>query len=184
MLTPSTANGQRDLRQMLHLQEQNHKSLLTPEQKSAQGFLTVRHTLSQLEALSEMAPQVVVRDGDTLAGYALTMPQESAALVPELAPMFRLLDSVIWKGERLGALPYYVMGQVCVSEAYRGKGVFDALYAHHRQLFQSEYALLVTEIDQNNARSMAAHKRVGFQVAHQYREDGIQWAVVVWDWRG
>ena len=92
------------------------------------------------------------------------------------------------EGLRLGSKPlsekrYYIMGQICVGATLRGQGAFDALYEKHRSLFADEYECIVTEIAENNLRSMAAHKRVGFQQVHLYFDGGTNWNVVLWDWK-
>ena len=95
-----------------------------------------------------------------------------------------------WDGEHYTAvLPrlkdrrYYVMGQVCVAKAYRGKGVFDRLYAAHREHLRHRFDACVTEISVRNPRSLRAHARVGFEELERYRDAADEWVVVIWDLR-
>ncbi len=64
---------------------------------------------------------------------------------------------------------------------YRGQGVFDLLYAHHRQLFARQYDFVITEIATRNQRSQRAHERVGFETINTYRDELDEWNVVVMD---
>jgi len=93
--------------------------------------------------------------------------------------MFERLDAnAEVKGRR-----YYVMGQICVAKAYRGQGVFDRLYAAHREHLRHRFDACVTEISVRNPRSLRAHARVGFEELERYRDAADEWVVVIWDLR-
>jgi GNAT superfamily N-acetyltransferase len=177
------AASRSDLQDILALQGQNLRDRVSPEEATREGFVTVSHTLDVLERMHALAPSVIARQGDALAGYALMMPLEAREAVPALAPMFTQFDALTWQGRALSASRYYVMGQVCVAQAFRGQGVFDALYRGHRDAYAPRYDFMLTEIATRNTRSMRAHARVGFQVLHTYRDALDEWAVVLWDWR-
>jgi GNAT superfamily N-acetyltransferase len=174
-----------ELEQILELQRQNHITQVTPEQARAQGFVTAQHSLESLTGMHALAPSVVARavPGGQLAGYALTMLREARALVPILEPMFQLLESLSWRGAPLAELDYYVMGQICVAEPFRGQGLLDALYRGHELHYAQRFELLVTEISTRNERSLRAHRRVGFEAVQRYRDSADEWLVVAWDWR-
>jgi len=166
--------------QILALQALNHSSVLAADVASQQGFLTVRHDPALLSRMNAAYPSVIAQCGDELAGYCLVMPPSFAVDIPVLAPMFALLKTLSWRGEPLSSLRWFVMGQVCVAEAYRGQGVFDGLYAQLRAVCRADFDLVVTEIALRNTRSMRAHERVGFQIMHRYFDplNGEDWAVV------
>ncbi|HEX5748485.1 MAG TPA: GNAT family N-acetyltransferase [Archangium sp.] len=184
-MTPSTAprtclvTRREELEQILQLQAANLRDHVSPEQAVSQGFLTVAHTLDVLERMHALAPSVIAKDGDTLAGYALVMPVEARAFVPILEPLFQLLETLSWRGRPLREYRYYVMGQVCVAEAWRGQGVFDALYREHRASYGARFDCTVTEVATRNTRSMRAHTRAGFEPIKTYRDATDEWAVVV-----
>ena len=76
------------------------------------------------------------------------------------------------------------MGQICVAENYRGKGVFDSLYQKHKELNGSSYDLCVTSVSTRNKRSMRAHERVGFEIVHTFRDQTDEWNILVWNLKG
>ncbi|MFO0578066.1 MAG: GNAT family N-acetyltransferase [Polyangia bacterium] len=159
-----------DLRAILELQRSNRAH-------SADGFVTVEHTEAILRAMHRELPHVVARDDDGgLAGYALSMAPSCRVLLPILEPMFARIEESRERRERLGR--YYVMGQICVAERFRGCGVFDALYAEHRARFAGSYDACVTEISVRNPRSLRAHARVGFVEELRYRDATDDWVVV------
>jgi predicted GNAT superfamily acetyltransferase len=160
-------NNDRDLEQILLLQKQNRAY-------TADGFVTVNHTLDILRAFHSVMPSVVARRNDQVIGYALSMPREASALVPVLGPMFQRLDTM----PVLNNQSWYVMGQICVAEAWRGQGLFDRMYAEHRRHFAGQYDWLITEIALRNPRSLKAHARVGFVEIDQYRDATDDWSVV------
>src|SRR5581483_9107971 len=106
MPTVGVVRDDRDLEQILALQAKNVVA-------TADGFVTVRHTLPILRAMHAEMPSVVARDerGDVVA-YALAMPRSARASLPILTTMFARLDA----NQALAGLRWYVMGQVCVDE--------------------------------------------------------------------
>jgi predicted GNAT superfamily acetyltransferase len=162
----------RDYEQILALQGLNHADAIG---HAADGFVSLTHTVALLHAVRGPYRHVIAREGDVLAGYALVMQRDSGALFPELGPMFATAE------RGLGVQPFFVMGQVCVAQAFRGKGVFDGLYAALRAQMREHFPLVVTEVAKVNTRSMDAHRRVGFRPLAS-NDPASEWVVVAWDW--
>jgi GNAT superfamily N-acetyltransferase len=185
----TVARSTDDLRGILDLQRKNLAQSVSAAEAVAQGFVTVSHTLDSLQAMHALAPSIVARAPSLagaveVVGYALMMPREARVLVPILEPMFELLSALSWRGRPLSTLRYYVMGQVCVAKAFRGQGVFDALYQGHAAAYAGRFDLIVTEVALRNTRSLRAHERVGFEPLHRYRDDVDDWQIVGWDFGG
>ncbi len=174
-----------DLRGLLALQQRNQVRNLSPDEQREQGFVTLTYTFEQMKRMHEAAPTVIAKDGDEVVAYAITTVPDVRADVPELAALFDLIDTLPYEGKPLAEYPYYVVGQVCVDSRYRGQGLFDGLYAHHKALYQDRYRLFITDISARNARSLRAHQRVGFRSIHSFHEPTANetWEVVVWDWQ-
>jgi GNAT superfamily N-acetyltransferase len=170
--------------QIAELQAANLRSALTPEEAASQGFLTVRHDLGVLRRMNETAPGVIAKDGDQVVGYALVMPREFAVDVPILAPLFRMLEALAWRGVPLRDSPrWFVMGQICIAESHRGRGIFDGLYRAMADAYRDRYDFTVTEVAARNTRSLRAHARAGFRTLHVYPDatTGEDWHVIVLD---
>ncbi|NML23405.1 GNAT family N-acetyltransferase [Pseudoflavitalea sp. G-6-1-2] len=178
----TTVSSEKELEQILQLQQQNLRYNISAETSQSQGFVSLSHSLSDLQKLHEASPSIIAKDGDIMAGYALTQTRECRYLMSDLEPMFALLDEVSWKGKSLRDSKFYVMGQICVAEAYRGQGVFDKLYQQHKITYGASFDCIVTEIATRNLRSMRAHERVGFKIIHTHLDELDEWAVVAWDW--
>lgn len=183
MLQAVQVSTENELQQILLLQQQNLRGATSAAEEKEQGFVTVRHSLKILQQMHALEPSIIVKDNDHLAAYALVMPRECRTIVPELVPMFEGLDKIEYKGKSLNQYNFYVMGQVCVAAAYRGKGIFDMLYRQHHQALQHKYDFVITEIATRNTRSMRAHERVGFITLHVHSDELDEWAVVIWDWQ-
>ncbi|MEP7372142.1 MAG: GNAT family N-acetyltransferase [Chitinophagaceae bacterium] len=183
MLQSTLTSTRKDLQQILQLQEENLIQHINETEMKSQGFVTLRHDLGILKEMHTLAPTVVIKDDDTVVAYALTMLQECRQLMPALEPMFSLLQKLSWNGKPLTAYSFYVMGQICIAKQFRGQGLFDELYSHHRKTYQSQFDLFITEISTRNQRSIRAHERVGFKTIHTHRDDLDEWAVVGWDWK-
>jgi ribosomal protein S18 acetylase RimI-like enzyme len=133
--------------------------------------------------MNKSVPQIIAKDGDVLVGYALVMPESFRFDIPILTAMFDMLDELEYKGKLIKNTSYYAMGQICVAEAYRGKGIFDKLYTKHKTELSDRFELCVIEISKRNLRSLAAHKRVGFEIIQEYFDANYLelWEVVAWD---
>jgi L-amino acid N-acyltransferase YncA len=173
-----------EVRQILELQAANLPAALTPGTMAREGFVTVRHEASVLQRMSETAPAIVAKAAGRVVGYALVMPRSFANDVPILRPLFALLDALSWKGVSLRSNPrWFVMGQICIAEGYRGAGIFDGLYRTMADVYGDRFDFTVTEVAARNTRSLKAHARVGFQTLHVYPDPstGEEWHVLALD---
>ncbi len=184
-MTITTVQSEADVLGILELQRANLRRNLPADVQANQGFVTVEHDPAVLMRMNQAAPSIVAKDGDRIVGYALTMLPDFGADVPELLPLFALMDTLMYKGKPVGDYAYYVMGQVCVADGYRGQQVFDRLYQHHRAVYEGQYQLLITDISEKNTRSLRAHARVGFEPLHSFHDStlGETWVIVAWDWQ-
>jgi predicted GNAT superfamily acetyltransferase len=172
------SNGGSDLDGILALQRANLRTRLAEETALNSGFVTVEHTREILAQMHTSGASVVARSGELVVGYALTMTQECRRLLPVLEPMFERFGELTYAGRALADWSYYVMGQICVATAQRGSGIFDALYAAHREHFASRYQLLLTEISARNQRSLRAHARVRFTELTRFVDATDEWVIV------
>ncbi len=75
------------------------------------------------------------------------------------------------------------MGQICISEAFRGQGIFEKLYLKHKEIYSGKFDICLTEVSVRNKRSMKAHERVGFQTIHTFKDKTDDWNILLWDWK-
>jgi GNAT superfamily N-acetyltransferase len=180
----TTVSNADEVRQIFELQAANLPSAITPDTMASQGFVTVRHDLGVLARMNETAPAIIAKDADRVVGYALVMPREFADDVPILKPLFHMLDTLSWRGVLLRDQPrWFVMGQICIADGYRGLGIFDGLYRAMAEKYRDRYDFTITEVAARNTRSLRAHARAGFRVLHVYQDAaaGEEWHVIVLD---
>ncbi len=183
-VTITTITTDEEITQLLDLQYKNLARNNSCQTIESQGFVTVEHTFELLKAMSDAAPQTIATDGDLVVGYALVMLKEFRQAIPMLEPMFLKLPHILYEDYPLSAHRYYIMGQICIAEAYRGQGLFDRLYQEQRNQLAGRFDLCVTEVANHNPRSMKAHVRVGFESVYEYvATSGKTWSVIVWDFR-
>lgn len=183
MITIVNSSTTKELEGVLELQKQNLKKDLSPEQIKEQGFVTVSHSLDDLEKMHQHEPNIIAKDGELVIAYVLAMTEQSKNDIPRLVEMYESFDQIQYQGKPVSSFSYVVVGQVCVSQNYRGKGLFDQCYHAYKEYFKSKYDFAITEIATINLRSMNAHKRIGFEVIHTYTDgSAVEWNVVIWDW--
>jgi GNAT superfamily N-acetyltransferase len=176
-----------EVRQILELQAANLASALAPETIASQGFVTVRHDPAVLRRMNDVAPAIIAKAGDRVVGYALVMPREFSADVPVLGPLFAMFDALAWNGSPLRDNPrWFVMGQICIADGYRGRGIFDGLYRSMAECYRDRFDFVVTEVAARNTRSRRAHARVGFRTLHVYPDatTNEEWHIIALDLSG
>jgi hypothetical protein len=183
MITYTTSKTNIDLEQILELQKQNLATGLTAEQIASQGFVTVSHSFQDLLTMNAIEEHVIGKDNERVIAYLLAMTVRSRLDIPMLLPLFEKFAQVEYQNKKVADWRYIVVGQACVAEGYRGKGVFDECYNAYRNQFKDRYDFAITEINKRNQRSINAHKRIGFETIHEYQApDGEEWSIVLWKW--
>jgi ribosomal protein S18 acetylase RimI-like enzyme len=172
-----------DLAGILQLQQANLPVNLSNDEMRQQGFVTVQHSMADLQQMHRYEKNIIAKDGENIAGYLLCMTEHSKADIPVLVPMFDIFDEIVFNGKLVAEYRYIVVGQVCIGKAYRGQGLLDKCYTAYRNHFISRYDFAITEIATSNQRSINAHKRIGFKEVHRYTDPRqTEWSIVVWEW--
>ena len=128
MITIVNSSTTKELEGVLELQKQNLKKDLSPQQIKEQGFVTVSHSLDDLEKMHQHEPNIIAKDGELVIAYVLAMTEQSKNDIPRLVEMYESFDQIQYQGKPVSSFSYVVVGQVCVSQNYRGKGLFDQCY--------------------------------------------------------
>lgn len=184
MITYTTAQTEQNLLGIISLQQKNLARNLDADEIKEQGFVTVVHSLSDLEKMNAIEQHVIAKRGEMVVAYLLAMTAASKNDIPVLIPMFEMFEQIDYQGKPVSAYQYIVVGQVCVDKSCRGQGVLDACYAEYKKQFQPKYDFAITEIATSNQRSLNAHKRIGFTELHRYTApDGEEWSIVVWGFK-
>lgn len=184
MISIAISSSIKDLEGIIALQKQNLKKDLSPAEIKEQGFVTVSHTLDDLNKMHKHEPNIIAKDGDKVIAYVLGMTEQSKNDIPRLVEMYESFDHILYQGKSVAAYQYIVVGQVCVDKNYRGQGLFDKCYRAYKEQFSADFDFAITEIASINLRSMNAHKRIGFEVINTYVDSTyVEWNVVVWDWK-
>lgn len=164
----------RELQQILSLQQKNLITKIASGEKEKEGFVTVSHTLELLREMNAACPHILAKDQDKVVGYALCMHPRFGNDIEVLKPMFNEIATVMPKAE-----PYMVMGQICIDKEYRRRGIFRKLYQTMRNTIQPDFNSIITEVDATNLRSLEAHYAVGFKDLKTYSAGGQDWKLIV-----
>ena len=179
----STQHKQQENTNTISLQKKNLKQNISPEEKDAEGFVTMVFTMPMLQQFHELAPSIIIKDDSTVVAYAIVLLQQGRKAYPGLEPMFVNFEKLTWKSKPLYDYKFYAMGQICIDKAYRSKGLFDMLYQKHKEIYKEQFDFIITEISASNFRSLKAHKRIGFEIINTFRDAMDEWNVALWDWK-
>ena len=164
------------------LQDQNLKKNLSNADTEAEGFVTAEYSIEFLQTLHQQSPSIIAKDEALVVGYALVALKSIRYQHELLADLFDNIDKIEYKGQLLKKSNYVVVGQLCVAKNYRGVGLVQQMYQHFKTSLSEKYNYCLTDIAENNPRSLKAHLKTGFQVVDTLHYGGIQWDIVLWDW--
>ena len=173
MISYKQAETREELIEILDLQLRNLPDSISAQERSAEGFVTVRHELDILQDMNEKCPHSLAIKDDKLIGYALSMHPDFSRSIQILKPMFRVIDEVI-----PDSVTYLVMGQICIDKPFRRQGIFKGLYSFMKEKFKNEFDWIITEVDTKNQRSLLAHKNIGFKQLYSYSCSGTDWELI------
>lgn len=146
MLTYKPAESTEELQGILDLQQANLQQNISEFEKTAQGFVTVHHSMPQLAEMNVIAPHLIAKDGEKVADYILAMTKASKDLIPVLVPMFRQFENLNFQGKPVAEANYLVIGQICVGKDYRGQGIFDRMYEFYREHFSDRFDFAIPRL--------------------------------------
>lgn len=176
MIAYKQAQYIRELEQILALQKSNLPIHISAEEMAKEGFVTVEHDIQLLKRMNDLCPHTIAVLDNEVVGYALSMHPIFENEIEVLIPLFNAIPL-----EYKLAKNFMVMGQICVSKAHRGKGIFRGLYHQMKKFIPQTYPNIITSIDVKNQHSYAAHKAIGFKDAGMYHSKGTSWYLVVFE---
>ena len=164
----------KELHQILELQQKNLFDNIPDENRRHEGFVTVVHTFDLLKKMNAACQHIIAKDNDKLVGYALCMPPLFSAAIAVLKPMFFEIETINPKPST-----YIAMGQICIDIDYRKQGIFRNLYETMRDSLKPEFDAIITEVDAKNIRSLNAHYAIGFKHLKSYNSGGQDWELII-----
>jgi hypothetical protein len=186
MISITTVQSEEDVLGILALLQANLRQNLSLDMQTSGGYLSIEYQPDLLRRMNQVAPSIIAKDSASkVVGYALMTLPEFAPEVPDVDDLVSKINILEYKGKPLRNYTYYIMGQVCVADGFRGQNIFDRMYNKHRELYVDRYQLLITCISNKNARSLRAHARVGFETVHSFNNSASDetWHIVLWDWQ-
>ncbi len=183
MIYSGVVSSNDELEQIHKMNQQNLKQNISAEQIEKEGFVSWLYSVELLKKMHSLAPSIIAKEGSAVIGYALTTLREAGKFHADLFTMIENLGEVKFQNKALMSHSFYFMGQVCIAKAYRGKGVFDLLYEQHKKVYKNQFDFILTEVSTANYRSLKAHKRIGFETVHTYKDSMDEWQVIVWNWK-
>jgi ribosomal protein S18 acetylase RimI-like enzyme len=182
MVQISKAASEADLIGIQVLQKANLKKIISELEATNEGFVTAEYSLELLKAMHKYRASVIAKDGDRVVGYALVTTKDIYGQHDLIDDLLNVLDKINFASKPLKETQYVLVGQLCVGKGYRGIGLVQKMYNYFKESYATEYEYLITDVADNNPRSLKAHIKSGFQIIHSINYDGVRWDIVLWDW--
>jgi ribosomal protein S18 acetylase RimI-like enzyme len=164
------------------LQNRNLKQNLAKEEVEHEGFVTAEYSIPLLKIMNEEEPSVIAKEGDKVIGYALVVTKAIYGRHVLLDNLVNVVNRQTYTGISLEDENYAISGQLCVAKSHRGQGIVDRMYQFFRQQLSGRYKYLVTDVDDQNPRSLKAHIKSGFEKIGTLEYGGSRWHILLWDW--
>lgn len=173
--------GEADVESVLQLQKENLGRVLSEEEREQQGFVTFETSPETLQDIVRCEGVVVAKINSRVVGYIIPVTPERASTMAFFESYLRLLETLRYHNKPVTEYRYCILAQDCVAKEHRGGGILEKLYEQLRAHSQGKYDILLSGIDPENQRSLAAHTRkIGFWVISEPRE-GVAWYTVLLD---
>lgn len=167
------ASTEPELQQILKLQTTNLRDSLSSSEWRQEGFVSAVHTLALLREMNDVCAHILAKEGEKVIGYTLCMHPCFSETIPLLRSLFGKVSDLVEPSHR-----FMIMGQVCVDKSFRKKGIFRGLYEAMRSALQGKYDSIITEVDNDNQRSLQAHKAIGFKTLEIYVSGNRTWHLI------
>ena len=160
-----------DFAEMLALHALNHAANLASDAR-ADGFLTIDIAQTDLESLHQMRSVWAARDAQgVLSGYVLAAPWDFYARWPMFGTQTDRFP--LWfDGVPLTVENSFQYGPICVAREFRGRGLVADLLETVKARYRAQFRFGATFINVANARSMAAHRKLGFVTLDRWQTNG------------
>jgi len=168
------SKSDKELHQILELQQKNLFTNVSDEARKQEGFVTVIHTFDLLKQMNAACQHIIAKAGGKVIGYALCMHPCFSKEIEILKPMFYEIESVNPKPRN-----YIAMGQICIDIDYRKQGIFRNLYETMSDSLKPEFDAIITEVDSKNIRSLNAHYAIGFKHLKSYKSGEQDWELII-----
>ena len=162
------------------LQNHNLKTALDEVEKEKEGFVTAEYSIPVLEKMNAIEPSIIAKAGEEVVGYALVVTKAFYGFNHLIDDLFRQVDLLSYKSDKLCEVPYLMVGQLCVAKSHRGGQLSQKMYDFYRQELSKEYKYLITDVDDKNARSVKAHLQAGFEIIGTLDYGNSRWHIVLW----
>ena len=182
MIDIRMARSERDLKGIKTLCSENHFSKLSDKELNTQGFITINYSLDELKALHEIAASVIALDNQKVVGYALVANKESLGIHHMLDDLIRFIEHTTYQSISFRNSRYIVVGQLCVSKAYRRQKIAQRIYEKFQQIYGNDYHYCITSVDIKNQGSIKAHLMRGFKEIQTTTYQCKSYSVILWDW--
>ncbi len=182
MVSIKLVTSEEELHGIQALQKQNLRKYLTESEALDQGFVTAEYSIEFLQKMHQAAPSVIAISEGKVVGYSLVSTKSIRNEHALLSDLFNSIDRTKYQSLDLSKSDYVVVGQLCVGKGFRGIGLVDQLYQYFKDCYSKEYNYCITDVAQDNPRSLKAHQKKGFQVIDSLSYGGIGWDIVLWDW--
>jgi len=182
MIIIKKVSDQSELKAIRSLQQSNLPGNLVPGEAAAEGFVTAEYSLDFLEKMNNEYPSVIAKEGEQVAGYILAAAKSIRFEHDLLGDLFNVIDKIEYKNQLLKHARYIIAGQVCVAKNYRGLGLVQRMYQEFKNSLSGDFDYCLTDVADNNPRSLKAHLKSGFHIVDTLTYGGLNWQIILWDW--
>src|SRR3989344_1074594 len=173
-----------DFKAIRSLQKANHFSSVTEDYKAREGFVSVETSIKMLDRLNEDIGICVAEKAGNIVGYEMPLGLQHAAQLPLLKPFIVRFKTIDYDGNKVSDYNVVIEGQILVAKGEKGQGITEALHEQFVNGLKGKYDLLITEISDQNPRSLHVHtNKLGLKVIDEYAAEGRNWYVLAQDLR-
>ena len=182
MISIGKVENYSDLLQIRELNQNNLINNLSRKDELEYGFVTLNYNMELLKDVNKIQKSIVARDNDKIVGYAIVIDKTVYGLHKLFDDLIDRLSTISFNSKKLKNVNYALVGQLCIKKEYRGMDIVKKIYDFYKKEYSEKYQYLITDIDENNKRSLSAHLKIGFQIIDNFSWGDSNWNIILWNW--
>ena len=171
-----------DVDGILALQHKYHIDSIQ-EKYRADGFVTTPFSKEQLVSLINLEQGLFVAKKDNqVVAYLMAASWDFWSAWEMFRFMIDGLSKLKYLGQEINTSNSYQYGPICIDSSVRGSGLLEEFFDFSREVMSHKYPILITFVNKNNPRSIAAHtKKLGLEVICEFEFNNNQYLEMVYD---
>jgi hypothetical protein len=169
-----------DIKAVECLQQETLANKVDVEEKEQEGFVSLITPLDILQRIrDEIGIVCAFNEQGNLIGYEIPLPFSIAKGMTFLGPFVDRVLELSYQNIPFTLENAVIEGQINIRKGFKGAGIAELLHKQFLALVGEKYRLVVTEVSNENPRSLNVHTRkLHMEIIKTFSAEGKEWYIL------